>query len=386
MGDNEKLNICFFIGTFRLGGAENLILQIISNLDRTKYNIFVAAFRNEGSLKEKYEKLGVSIHLFPKKPQLILKSLTRYAIFLRKNKIHVLHTNLVATFLFSLSIAKLMQVKNIIVHWHNVYDYKNFNLKRSGRTYSKLRRWFLLTFSGKIANSIIAISNIVKESNCNRFGIDKRKVYTIYNAVDLSRIPQKEHESQNIIEKKIGCIGKVTPQKGYETLIKAMKTVVDKYPELKLEIVGLFNSKGNEDYCKKLLNTIENLELTKSISFLGEIPNEKIYEHLNSWSLFALASWWEGFGIVIIEAMAAGTPVIASNVDAIPEIINDGENGLLFESKNPEDLANKIITLIENKKMSNRFKIQARKDVIERFSIIHMIERLDKIYDPSGKR
>lgn len=367
------INLCIFTGSFQTGGAENLIIQIINNLDRTKYNIHVAAFSDNGELKQRYLDLGVQIHLFPKGIKSI-KSIIKFAKFLKNNNIQTIHINLTGTFLFAVPISKFMRVKNIVIHWHNVYKY-NYDLSKFN--YQNIITRILIKHFSKLADSIIAISKAVKENNCTIFHVKKDKVKVIYNAIDFLVIPTNESKLSQSDKFIIGSVGKISKQKGFDTLIKAFSIVAKTHSNCMLEIVGTIT---DTDYCKNILALPEKLAVSDKVIFTGVLPYNEVYERLYSWDIFVLASEYEGFGLVIIEAMATGTPVIASNVDAIPEIIKSNENGLLFQVKNSDDLAEKIMKMIENNEEANKMAIQAKKDVYNRFSIETMIKSLNEIY------
>jgi glycosyltransferase involved in cell wall biosynthesis len=368
------INLCFFTGSFQIGGAENLIIQIIRNLDKNKYNISIASFSEKGELFEDYKNLGVEIYIFPQKRN-ILSSIIRFAFFLRKHRINCIHIHLTGTFSFAVTIAKLMNIQNIIIHWHNVYYLNTKRLSPFKRFLSRS----ILKYSGRVAHSIIAISSKVKEYNCKAFKIDSRKVTIIYNAIDFSLIPKQKKEFRNNNDMLIGSIGRISEQKGYDILLKAIKIVKESYPNIKLEIVGAYDDKDND--CFQELNNLTNkLDINESVCFLGALPYQRVYEHLFNWSIFVLASKWEGFGLVIIEAMASGKPVIASNVDAIPEIIDDGNTGLLFRVNDPVDLSIKIIRLINEKELANHLASNAKIVVEQKFSIMILINALDHLY------
>lgn len=370
------INLCVFTGSFQLGGAENLVLQTVRNIDKTRYNIFIASFFDRGELLQDYKKLGVGLATFPQKKRALVSAF-KFTRFLKKNKIQCIHIHLTGTFLFAVTIAKLMRVKNIIIHWHNIYNYKRGFARGF---YANLLVWFIIKYSTKLCHTIIAISNRVKNHNCTIFKIDKNKVRTVYNAVDLSLVPHRTIPMKKANSFIIGCIGKVTEQKGYDILIRGFSKVIDQIPDVRLEIIGAYNTKGNEKLYRNLCTLTDKLGIKDKVEFLGELPHQSVYGHLLSWNLFVLASKFEGFGIVIIEAMAAGVPVIGSNVDAIPEIISDEKSGLLFNAGDPQDLAENILLLLKDKNLANQFAAQAEKQVQEKFTIMKMVTELDKVY------
>ena len=367
-------NLCIFTGTFQTGGAENLIVQIINNIDRSKYNVYIGAFSDKGELYQRYKNLGVEINLFPKGIR-SMKSIIRFAQFLRQKKIQVIHINLTGTFLFAVTISKLLFIKNIIIHWHNVYKYDD-DLHRLH--YVNILTWIRLHLISKLSNSIIAISKAVKEKNCKLFKVKEDKVNVIYNSIDLSLIPKK----LKIFKKTdnpfiIGSIGLISKQKRFDVLIEAFNIVLKDNPNCKLEIVG---KKTSDDYACKIINLPDKLGIKDKVYFTDVLPYKEVYNHLFTWSIFVLASEFEGFGLVLIEAMASGTPVIASNVDAIPEIIDDNINGLLFKTKNPADLAKKILRLLKDKELEKKLIYNAQKKVRDKFLIDKMVEKLDNLY------
>ena len=347
--------------------------------------MYIATFSIEGELYKSYKELGVEMHLFPKKGLKKIYAMYRFYKFIKKNRIDCIHINLVGTFLFAVPIAKLANVKNVIVHWHSVYyiDVFTRNLKAF---YVNVSHFFAIKLAGIWANSVIAISNKVKDYNCKRYSINRNKVRVIYNAIDFSNIPtEKEQDISKSNTIKIGTIGKITKRKGILTLINAFNEVIKQHSNCKLELVGEFNAIGHEEFCDSILNLCNRFNLDQKIEFKGMLPYDKVFQSLFSWEVFVLASEYEGFGLVVVEAMATGTPVVASRVDAIPEIIDDQKSGLLFKSGDHEDLANKIIQLINSESLRSELAHNASAS-LPRFGIQRMISELDDEYSRFTKQ
>ena len=368
------INICFFISTFRVGGAENLVFQIIKNLDKRKYNIHLISFTKEGPLYKEYQSLGINIKIFSNN----IFSLWNFSTYLKENNIDCIHIHLVKSLFFATTASKLARIKNIITHWHNIYDYGKYNKKTIRGLYSIVRRWFLLKYSSKLSDSVISISKIVKKKNCEIFSVPEDKVLVIYNAIDLSLLPElNNNDSSSLV---IGAVGKITKQKGYDTLIKAFRIVNNEKPELKLEIIGEVNSQGNKNYCDEIFKIVSDFKLDDSIVFKNVLPYNEVFKHMSKWKIFILSSEYEGFGLVIVEAMASGTPVIASKVGAVPEIITDNETGILFKPMDYGDLADKIIKLIDDRESRRKISDNAKKYIVQKFEMSRMIKELDDIY------
>lgn len=142
-------------------------------------------------------------------------------------------------------------------------------------------------------------------------------------------------------------VGTVDERKGLLYLIEALGMISDEFPNriFKLEVVGKIT---DELYYDKLLNAISRYHIEDKISFLGRVSNDKLKECYKKAELFIFPSLLEGYGIVLVEAMYYGLPIIAFNNSAIPYTIVDGFNGLLAMNKNPESLKDKIMLLFGN--------------------------------------
>jgi len=148
--------------------------------------------------------------------------------------------------------------------------------------------------------------------------------------------------------KAILFIGRLIDWKGTEYLIKALPKILETYPGTKLLLVGSGPQK------RRLVTLSRSLGITNTVLFIGEVGQEELPKFYSLATVFVLPSIvndkgeTEGLGVVLLEAMACGLPVIGSNVGGIPDIISDGETGLLATPKDPDDLARKIIRLLSD--------------------------------------
>jgi glycosyltransferase involved in cell wall biosynthesis len=169
------------------------------------------------------------------------------------------------------------------------------------------------------------IGQYFKEIGC-------RNIEVIPNGIDLQKFSSLQPKPHNDFV--VMTIARLEKVKGVEYLIRAFAKLIETEPQLgELVIIG----DGSER--KNLENLAESLKLKERVKFLGEIPNERMPEYLAMADCFVLPSLKEGFGIVVLEAQAAGVPVIASKVGGILDLIEDQKNGLLVESGNPEQIA-----------------------------------------------
>ena len=228
----------------------------------------------------------------------------------------------------------------------------------------------------KNANAVIALTDDMKREMQK---ICSRDVSVIPNGIDLSSfgyLLRKEARSKlqiKEVEKVILFVGTLRPVKGIRYLIEAMMIIKDKNENTKLFLVG----DGEER--TYLENLVKELMLDEYVMFIGEVPNEKVPEYMVAADVFVLPSLSESFGIVNIEAMACGLPVIATKVGGLPEIIRDGENGVLVEPKNPEEIAENIILLLKDDELREGISRNNMKMVRE-YTWESVVGRLERVY------
>jgi glycosyltransferase involved in cell wall biosynthesis len=173
---------------------------------------------------------------------------------------------------------------------------------------------------------------------------------------------------------KIGSIGRLVDQKDYPTLFRAFKKLLLKYPNSELYIVGDGNNKS------ALESLVMELAINNKVHFLGR--TQYIFEFLSLIDVFILPSKYEGFGLVLLEAMLSKKPILASNNSSIPEVLGLGFPGL-FETSNIEDLWNKI-DLIKSDKSFNSILIELYPNQLSKFDPNLMVRNIIRIYDKAN--
>jgi glycosyltransferase involved in cell wall biosynthesis len=210
------------------------------------------------------------------------------------------------------------------------------------------------------ADHIIAVSNFIKERILKHYPDAKNKITVIHNGVALRRFRLLPADDPKLAQwrdklgleskaKTIIYVGRIGPEKGTDVLIKAFAGIIQKYPDLKLLVVGSsWSSESNPTpYVKKVVDLARSV--SKNIIFSSFIHHNDLNYLYNLASICVVPSIWdEPFGLVNLEAMAAGCAVIASRVGGIPEIVQDGKTGLLFERNKEKELCDKMEFLINN--------------------------------------
>lgn len=219
---------------------------------------------------------------------------------------------------------------------------------------------------------IITVSNKLKEmvKGENFYS----KITTVNNGIDEDIILKSYIEGQQRDEIKIISVSNLKETKGIQYNLYALSELVKKYENIHYDIIG------DGEYRFKLENLVDELSLRPFVSFLGKKEHVEVISLLNNYDIFSLPSYKEGFGMVYIEAMAQGLPVIGIKGEGISDVIENGVNGFLVEGKNKEELVGVLEKLISDKDMRIAVGKNALKTVKENFTWKKNAQNVVKIY------
>jgi glycosyltransferase involved in cell wall biosynthesis len=185
------------------------------------------------------------------------------------------------------------------------------------------------------------------------------------------KLPDDKIVSDKMEKDLILFVGRDIFRKGFPVIIKALPKVIEKKPNARLVVIG-------DEYTHTKLYA-KFMARGLPVEFLPGLPREEIGKWYEKSSVLALPSYAESFGIVLIEAMAEGLPVVASNVGGVPEAIEDGISGLLHEKSAADDLAEKIIKVLSNESLK-KILISGGRQKAQKFSINNLENELEKVY------
>jgi len=232
-------------------------------------------------------------------------------------------------------------------------------------------------------DKVIAISEPVREHLVNDLHVSKEKVITIYNGVNINRFIYPVTTEQKAEYKKasgldqeqpvVGIIARLSPVKGQKYLIKAFKHILNKVPEARLVIIGDGPDK------QMLMDLIKELGIEKSVKLLPATRDTAPL--LAAMDVFVMPSLQEGLGLSIIEAMAGGLPVVASDVGGIYTVVKEGQTGFMVPPKDDNTLSEAILKLLGDNTLCKKMGEQGREFVENNFSINTMGQQVEELYE-----
>ena len=365
------MNIMFLIFSFNVGGIEHLLIDMTNELKKRSINVYVCII-NEDYDEELLSQLASDAKIIKlgrhAGSKCVLKYMLQLAKIVKRTNIDILHCQGINCVIFSFFAKILCPDISIINTVHDVGNYPSYSD-------------FKIGIQNIILDKTIAISKAVEQEILCRKQ-QPEKVVTIYNAISLDkfRLSEKVFDNSRIV---LGNVARFFPQKkGQDVLVEAVLRIKQKG---KYKVLCKFAGdvfKGQEKDYIKLVQQIDSYALQNEIEFCGGISD--VSEFLGSIDVFVLPSRYEGFGIALIEALAEGIPVVASDIDGPKEIfelaLKDGINiGVMAQCGDAVDFSEKILNCIM--KYSEYDKRQIREFTKRHFSIEHMIDEHLKVYN-----
>jgi glycosyltransferase involved in cell wall biosynthesis len=390
----EEIKVIHIITRLDMGGSAQNTLLTALNHDPQRYGVCLIKGSSLESAMTKAEtklvedqlesarKQGIVIIDLPSLVRRIspindLKAFISIFLLLRRSKPDIVHTHTSKAGILGRLAAWVARVPIVIhtPHGHVFYGHFGRSLSRMFLQMEKLL--------GRITHHQIALTPEEGNDYLN-FGVAKSdNISVIHSGVDLNCFKRSTTESN---PKKnelgippdslvVGYVGWLIPIKGVTYLVDAMAEVVQRHPNSLLLLVGKGDEKGEEE--TNLRERVDSLGLEDRVRFLGWRPD--VNEIMGCFDIFVLPSLNEGMGRVLVEAMATGLPIVASSVGGIPDLVKDGENGLLVPPANAGALEQAISDLLSDKARRKRMG-ETGKRMCGPYSIEAMVEKIDDLY------
>jgi len=354
------MKILQVIPYFCFGGAETMCENLTYALTKRGHSVTVVSLYNEKTpISRRMEEAGIRILYLDKKLGLDVSMFTKLAKIMRREKPDVVHTHL-DVIKYAVAAAKLSGIRHCVHTVHNVaYEEAEGKLQKIINTV-----YFRLGWSVPVA-----LSPEVQRTIVSFYGVKEETVPVIYNGVDLIRcLPKTGYELSDPVQ--LLHIGRFNYQKNHRGLLDAFSLILKKQPNCCLNLLG------DGELLQEMEAYAEELGIREKVIFHGSQSN--VCPYLHNADIFLLPSKFEGMPMTIIEAMGTGLPVVASAVGGVPDMLRNGESGMLV-SQEPQSVADAVLTLLEDQELRRILGENARSDS-EQFSAEHMAASYCNIY------
>ena len=379
----KKINVLYVIDTLFVGGAEKHVATLCRHIDRDKFNVTVCTlFSRDLSAHETYaaeiEKMGIGVERLGLTSWRDFATFKKYLRVIDKTNCDVVHAHTVPADFWGCLVAKTLRRCKTIVTLHGIASHMTLALRLQRIAVNRL-------FSDKI----IACSSLLKSHALGEdYGRDE-KIIVIPNQVDASVFTPSNRGGSIRTEFNIphgaivmGSVGRFVKNKGFDTCLRIFAKVQERYPQSKFILCGY----GEEDASYRQL--IRRLGIDESVIICARTDVEEVMAALDVFIFMPYSS--EGFGLVIIEAMSSGKPVIAANVQPIQDIVTNNVTGFLpfpekvvtcMEEVCIEPFVEKILYLIENPAERLKMGMEGRKRVEEKYSTDVVMKQIERLYE-----
>ncbi|NOG82704.1 MAG: glycosyltransferase [Planctomycetes bacterium] len=369
-----KKRIAHVTFDMRIGGAEQVIYNLIENTNQTQYDLSVLCLEPSiGPFGRKLQENGYEVVSFNRRPGFDITLISQIHDHITKNNIDILHCHQYTPYIYGL-FASFFTGANIIFTEHGRF----YPDKRS------FKRVLLNPILNIFTDYVTAISSATRNALIEFENFPGKKVKIVYNGIDgspyMAPVDKGVRESLGINQKDyiLGTVARLDPIKNHKMMIKALGRVKKEYPDTHLIIVG----DGPEMECLKSFTT--SLGLSSNVIFTGF--KEDVYNYMKIFDLFLLTSFSEGTAMTLLEAMVSGIPCIATEVGGNPEIVNDTETGFIVPNDDEQALSEKILVLLRDKALQKEMGLAGRNRFKEKFTVDKMVTPYEEMYESLAHR
>jgi glycosyltransferase involved in cell wall biosynthesis len=343
-----------------IGGGERHFADLVNALAQRGHEVF-AALSPASPVRATLSSLRPqNIFELPMRNSLNLATAIKLSRFVRTNDIEIVHAHVardypLAALATGRSNARLVLTRHVLFPLNRIHK---LTLRRTSR--------------------VIAVSQAVAESLYSQDVFDRRKVVTIHNGIDFANFENVDVQRADPQRLRVGTAGHLAPIKGHEDFVRAAALIIRDDPDIEFVIAGEDKSPSRENRIA-LEKLIQELRLDEHVRLVGWVDDMPAF--LRTLDLFVSAARAEPFGLAIVEAMAAGVPVLATASEGAREIIEDQTSGRLVPIGDIASLASNINALLNEEGERRRLAQNAKAEAREQFSLERMVARTEEVYE-----
>lgn len=356
------------IGGLRTGGAERQLSNYLLAADKREFRHTVMCLGDPGELAPEVERAGISVEVLRPRWRYAAWSLMRFVRWLRANDVVIIHTHMHAAALWGRVAGLLARTPVLVTTEHGKELWK-------GPIRLGIDR--LLT---RYTSRHIAVSRDGLELRLRRERVAPERIILIPNGVSVTS-PESDSEISARVRRELGIapdapllgsVGRVVAAKGYDHMLAALAELARDRPGLRWLVVG------DGDQRPRLERTVSDLGLGQVVIWAGRRGD--VPDLLQAMDVWVMSSLREGLPVALLEAMAAGKPIVATRVGGIPDAVRDGEHARLVPPADPRALADAIASCLDDVELASRLGRNARERVRGEYSIESIARRIEAVY------
>jgi glycosyltransferase involved in cell wall biosynthesis len=353
-----SLTVVHVVASLNVGGLERVVFDLVTHADRTRFTPRVVCLEEAGVWGTRFVDLGVPVDCVAAARGGPSGRILRLAQHLRETGADIVHTHNVKAHLHGALAAGLARVPVVLSTKHG----RNFPTRPLGRLANRLACHLCTNLVGVSADCAAIWHDVERAA--------PGKISVIPNGVDLTAFPVFPRVGKGPV--RAVSVARLAAVKDPVTLLQAARRVLDREPDFRLDLVG------DGPLRSEVEQTIVKLRLGDRVYLHGHVDD--VRGVLNEASFFVLASTSEGVSLTLLEAMAAGLPVVATRVGGNPEVVGHGETGVLVPPGAPDALADAMLWMFRQPRARERMGLLARRRIEDRFQVRRTVEAYEHMY------
>jgi len=364
----RPVRVVHLITNLDRGGAESILRDVVTCSDRQQFeHVVVSLFLGDTPIADDIRSQGIRVIDMGMSSKWDAGALIRLGATIRRESPDIVQGWLFHTNVLARVVGRMCRVPIVVSAHHSV--------STEGR-----HRDFLYKWTHHMDDRAIAVCDAVRRAEIERTGVAEDRIVTIYNGIPDVPPADRDATRQELLDllqlpgdaRLVGTIGRLSQAKGYPDYARAIQVIVKAHPDAHFVWVG-----GGSDR-SALTAAVVRLGIAEHVHMLGDRSDAR--HLLAAMDIFVLPSLWEGLSIALLEAMAAGLPVVATAVGGTPEVVVAGETGVLVPPSNPDELANAVIKLLNDPAAARKMGQAGRDRVAERFTVNDMVGAIESLY------
>lgn len=361
----EPIRVMYVIWSLGLGGAEQVVIRLATGLDRRRFTPIICCLNDVGAFAHQAQRRGIEVIALSKQRRYDLLMLWKLARLMRQRRVAIVHTHLWGANCWGRLAAWMAGVPVIIAHEHGMQPWR-------GRLHFFIDRLLM-----RLTDRVLFASEQVRQDYVARVCSHADRCQVIPNGVASVTEMANRHAMRQRLgwseqDRIILSVGRLAPEKGYRDLLDAFATVLRCVPEARLVIIG-------DGAQRQELAVLHNrCGLNGHVKFLGRL------DEVGPWfavaDLYVQPSHREGLPLAMLEAMAAGLPVVVTRVGDAAHVVETGGGGIVVPPQDPARLAQALAQLLQDPQRRSRLAIAAQATVQQLYSIEQMLDRVQGVY------